>query len=117
MGDSHPRRTIVRQERPMTYNRMQAKPIAGEHCRFCGDETAPLVKTRCCEQWICCDTSYLSYRGCGHCQFAHEHYSVCHYHYNEKHPGRWQECEECRRDFGEEEFRYAFSDWMNIPRY
>ena len=21
----------------MTYNRMEAKPIAGEHCRFCGD--------------------------------------------------------------------------------
>ena len=20
----------------MTYNRMEAKPIAGEHCRFCG---------------------------------------------------------------------------------
>src|SRR5712691_11530971 len=38
----------------MTYNRMEAKPIAGEHCRFCGDAKAPLVKTPCCEQWICC---------------------------------------------------------------
>jgi hypothetical protein len=27
----------------MTYNRMEAKPIAGEHCRFCGDAKAPLV--------------------------------------------------------------------------
>jgi len=25
----------------MTYNRMEAKPIAGEHCRFCGDAKAP----------------------------------------------------------------------------
>ena len=33
----------------MTYNRMEAKPIAGEHCRFCGDAEAPLVKTPCCE--------------------------------------------------------------------
>ena len=40
----------------MTYNRMEAKPIAGEHCRFCGDAKAPLVKTPCCDQWICCDT-------------------------------------------------------------
>ncbi len=32
----------------MTYNRMEAKPIAGEHCRFCGDAEAPLVKTPCC---------------------------------------------------------------------
>ena len=32
----------------MTYNRMEAKPIAGEHCRFCGDASAALVKTPCC---------------------------------------------------------------------
>lgn len=49
----------------MTYNRMEAKPIAGEHCRFCGDAKAPLVKTPCCEQWICCDTAFLSFQGGG----------------------------------------------------
>jgi len=27
----------------MTSNRMEAKPIAGEHCRFCGDAEAPLA--------------------------------------------------------------------------
>jgi len=27
----------------MTYNRMEAKPIAGEHCRFCGDAKAPFI--------------------------------------------------------------------------
>jgi hypothetical protein len=32
----------------MTYNRMEAKPIAGEHCHFCGDPSAPLVQTPCC---------------------------------------------------------------------
>jgi hypothetical protein len=36
----------------MTSNRMEAKPIAGEPGRFCGDANAPLVKTPCCEQWI-----------------------------------------------------------------
>lgn len=46
----------------LTYNRMEAKPIAGEHCRFCGREQVPLVKTRCCEQWICCDTAFMSFR-------------------------------------------------------
>jgi hypothetical protein len=25
----------------MTYNRMEAKPIAGAHCRFCGDPSVP----------------------------------------------------------------------------
>ena len=28
----------------MTYDRMEAKKIPGEHCHFCGDETSPLVK-------------------------------------------------------------------------
>ncbi len=54
----------------MTYNRLEAKPIPGEHCRFCGDDASPLVKTPCCEQWICCETSYLSYRGGGYCHRA-----------------------------------------------
>ncbi len=45
----------------MTYNRMEAKPIAGEHCRFCGDASAPLVKTECCQQWICCDTAFFRF--------------------------------------------------------
>src|SRR6266446_4402823 len=70
----------------LTYNRMEAKPMAGEHCRFCGRERVPLVKTRCCEQWICCD-------------------SACHFHYNEGHQGSLQDCGECRRFFGEDEFK------------
>jgi hypothetical protein len=60
---------------------MKAKRIYGEHCRFCGDKSSPLVKTRCCEQWICCDTAFFSIRGGGYCQFEHEHFSMCHFHY------------------------------------
>ena len=66
----------------MTYNRMEAKAIAGEHCRFCGRERGPLVKTRCCEQWICCDTAFVSFRGGRYCQFEHENESACYFHYN-----------------------------------
>src|SRR5712691_8360668 len=61
----------------MTYNRMEAKPIAGEPCRFCGDAEAPLVKTPCCQQWICCDTVFVSFRGGGRCQVEHERFSMC----------------------------------------
>jgi hypothetical protein len=89
----------------LTYNRMEAKPIAGEHCRFCGRERVPLVKTRCCEQWICCDTAFMSFRGGGYCQFEHENDSACHFHYNEGHQGSLQDCGECRRFFGEDEFK------------
>jgi hypothetical protein len=60
-----PKGTLPQQVTPMTYNRMEAKPIAGEHCRFCGDTTAPLVKTPCCDQWICCDTAFFRFEGAG----------------------------------------------------
>ena len=106
-----------KKEAPMTYDRMEAKPIPGEICRFCGDDSAPLVKTPCCDQWICCDTSYLSYRGGGYCQFEHENYSICHFHYNENHHGRWQDCKACRDFFGEDEFNRIAEDRMNTPRY
>jgi hypothetical protein len=69
----------------MTSNRMEAKPIAGEHCRFCGDAKAPLVKTLCCDQWICCDTAFFSFRGGGRCQVEHERFSMCDSHYEDKH--------------------------------
>lgn len=87
----------------MTYNRLEAKPIVGEHCRFCGAEFVPLVKTLCCEQLICCDTAYVS-KGGEYCQKEHESYSLCYFHYNEKHEGIWQECEECRELFDEDQF-------------
>jgi len=64
----------------MTYNRMEAKPVAGEHCRFGGDPSVPLVQTPCCQQWICCDTAFLSIRGGGRCQYEHERFSLCHAH-------------------------------------
>jgi len=101
----------------LTYNRMEAKPIAGEHCRFCGRERVPLVKTRCCEQWICCDTAFMSFRGGGYCQFEHENESACHFHYNEGHQGSLQDCGECRRFFGEDEFKRRREGPGNEPLY
>ena len=101
----------------MTYNRMEAKPILGEYCRFCGDDSSPLVKTRCCNQWICCDTEFLSFRGGNYCQFEHEHYSLCHFHYNEKHQGSWKTCKECRDFVGEKEFEVELYRDKNRPNY
>src|SRR5437870_13152210 len=74
----------------MPYNRMEATPIAGEHCRFCGDAKAPLVTTTCCQQWICCDTAFLAFRGGGRCQVEHERFSLCYSHYEDRHGGPWE---------------------------
>ena len=72
----------------MYYNRLKAKPIEGECCNFCGAEEIPLVKTKCCNKWICYDTNLISFKGGGFCQYEHETFSVCHFHYNEKHSGK-----------------------------
>lgn len=101
----------------MTYDRLKAKKIPGEHCRFCGNDSVPLVKTKCCNQWICCDTSFASIEGGGYCQYPHEHESICHFHYNNGHSGIWQECEECRDLVGDDNFKTYFHDPNNVPRY
>jgi hypothetical protein len=88
----------------MTYDRMKAVIVSGEHCYFCGREHLPLVKMKCCERWSCCDTEFISLHGGGYCQFEHEHNSICHFHYNEKHLGKWQSCEECSEFFGKIQF-------------
>ena len=101
----------------MTYNRMEAKPIAGEHCRFCGDANAPLVKIPCCEPWICCDTALFSFRGGGRCQVEHERFSLCYSHYEDKHGGPWQSCQKCREFWSpRDDQRYAENP-INWPRY
>lgn len=91
---------------------MKAKPIPGEHCYFCGNSTLPLVKMPCCEEYSCCDTEYISFKGGGTCQFEHETYSICHSHYVDKHSGKWQECEKCREFFGEEDFNHELEYFM-----
>lgn len=88
----------------MIYNRLEAKSIEGECCNFCGEVGLPMVKTKCCDKWICCDTNFISIKGGGFCEYEHETYSVCHFHFNESHTGKWKECEECRDFFENKEF-------------
>lgn len=101
----------------MTYNRLEAKRIKGEQCRFCNDAKVPLVKTECCHQWACCDTKFISFRGGGRCQFAHEHESPCHFHFNERHQGSFLDCKDCEEFFGAEEYQLKVRSRGNVPFY
>ena len=49
----------------LTYNRMEAKLIVWRAWSLLWRCQAPLVKTPCCDQWICCDTAFVSFRGGG----------------------------------------------------
>ena len=101
----------------MTSNRMEAKPIAGEHGRFCGDASAALVKTPCCQQWICCDTAFVAFRGGGRCQVEHERLSLCYSHYEDKHGGPWETCQQCRDFWSPRDYRTYAENPINWPKY
>ena len=88
------------------YDRMKAKKVPGQHCRFCGDPSVPLIKTKCCNEFICCDKKTVSFRGGGFCQFEHEHNSMCYFHYSEKHSGEWETCQECQTFWKETQGQY-----------
>lgn len=105
------------QGKTMTYNRMEAKPRAGEHCRFCGNAKAPLVKTPCCHQWICCDTAFLSLRGGGRCQVEHERFSMCYSHYEDQHDGPWESCQKCREFWSPRDYQRYAENPINWPKY
>jgi hypothetical protein len=118
-GAHRPRSTFdgPEEEQTVTYNRLEAKPIPGEHCRFCGDHAVPLVKTPCCHQWICCDTAFVSIRGGGRCQVEHERFSLCHSHYIDGHPGPWQTCQRCREFWTPAEYKAYAENPINVPSY
>jgi len=80
----------------MTSHRMEAKPMAGEHGRLCGDAEAPLVTTPCWEQWRGCDTAVVSLRGGGDCPGEPERLSLCSSHDQDQHGGPWERCQTCR---------------------
>src|SRR6266699_2522187 len=89
----------MRQGEGMTYDRMEATPIAGEHCRFCGD------------------TAFMSFRGGGRCQYAHERFTLCYSHYIDGHSGPWQTCQKCREFWTPQEYKAYAEHPLNVPRY
>jgi hypothetical protein len=108
---------FFRWRRELSYDRMKAKKIKGEHCRFCGDSKVALVKTVCCEQWICCDTAAFSFRGGGYCQDYHERNSLCYEHNTEGHAGHFKDCTECEKHLSRREYEEYLSDSTNYPAY
>ena len=82
-------------------------------CGLCG-KTKNLIKTPCCDNWICDDESeyvLFSY-DTNSCYRNHDRYTLCSYHYHNEHPGNWQNCERCKDDFEIENYvDYGTSDF------
>jgi hypothetical protein len=85
-----------------------------------------LTRTPCCGNWICDDEErYVMFSYARNSCFRnHARYTLCAFHHNEGHPGRWQECARCRKEIAETEMyvwygtnAYNFEKLTNPPPY
>jgi len=86
-------------------------------CGLCG-KTRKLTKTQCCGQWICDDEDkyvLFSY-ATNSCHRNHSRYTLCGYHYTEKHPGDWKDCPDCRNSFETEMYVYYGTNEFNFQK-
>lgn len=93
-------------------------------CGLCG-KSKKLIKTECCNQWICDDEDkYVMFTYVRNsCSRNHRRYTLCGAHHAEGHKGKWQDCKECREDFEPEMVvyygtnEYNFEKLPNPPEY
>ena len=93
-------------------------------CGLCG-KTTKLVKTECCDQWICDDEDkyvMFSYAQSS-CHRNHRRYTLCGFHHTEEHEGKWQECDICKNEIKTEMYvwygtnEHNFEKLQNPPAY
>ncbi|MBI3370954.1 MAG: hypothetical protein HY017_04230 [Betaproteobacteria bacterium] len=97
-----------------------AKP----RCGLCG-KSGKLTKTECCGNRICDDhNKYVAFSYARNsCSRNHDRYTLCAYHHNEGHSGRWIDCKECRKSFETEIYvwygtnEYNFEKLENPPSF
>ncbi|MCP4712349.1 MAG: hypothetical protein GY869_27320 [Planctomycetes bacterium] len=93
-------------------------------CGLCG-ATDNLIKTECCDQWICDDEDqYVMFSYARNsCYRNHSRFTLCGYHHVEDHPGDWKNCPKCREDIETEMYvyfgtnEYNFEKLKNPPAY
>jgi len=86
-------------------------------CGLCG-KRGRLAKTECCDQWICDDEdNYVLFSYARNsCSRNHRRYTLCGYHFNERHKGRWQDCKKCRKDIGAEMYAHYGTNEYNFEK-
>ena len=97
-------------------NNKKSLNLVKNKCGLCGSTKKPLIKTQCCDNWICDDADQyvpFSYET-NSCYRNHDRYTVCAFHFHEQHTGKWQNCKRCKdeldkidyTDFGTNEFNF-----------
>jgi len=97
----------------MKKNLIQGKP----KCGLCG-KSKNLIKTECCNHWICDDEhkyAMFSYAR-NSCSRNHRRYTLCGFHHAEEHSDKWQDCKECREGFELEMVVYYGTNEYNFEK-
>ncbi|MBN2086743.1 hypothetical protein JW758_00170 [Candidatus Peregrinibacteria bacterium] len=86
-------------------------------CGLCGN-TKNLIKTECCNNWICDDQDeYVMFSYARNsCSRNHDRYTLCGFHFNEGHEGNWQDCKKCRDAFEPEMYVYNGTNEYNFEK-
>ncbi len=85
-------------------------------CGLCGSTTKKLMKTQCCNNWICDDEdeyALFSYAR-NSCSRNHRRFTLCGLHYNEEHKGDWRKCKKCIECLSHEMEMYV---WYGTNEY
>jgi hypothetical protein len=86
-------------------------------CGICGSH-GKLVKTECCDNWVCDDKGkhipFSNERNS--CFVNHNRFTLCAYHFAEKHKGDWQTCAECRENLKPEIYAYFGTNNYNFQK-
>ncbi|MCI0657452.1 MAG: hypothetical protein L0170_10325 [Acidobacteria bacterium] len=86
-------------------------------CGLCG-KSKKLTTTDCCGRTICDDEeNYVMFSYARNsCSRNHNRYTLCGFHHNEGHPGRWQDCAKCRKDIETEMYVYYGTNEHNFEK-
>lgn len=69
-------------------------------CGLCGSAEKVLIKTPCCNNWICDDEhNYVMFSYARNsCSRNHRRYTLCGFHFIEGHEKKWKNCKTCKKD-------------------
>jgi hypothetical protein len=101
------------QEEKITPTKKGNKP----RCGLCGN-TKNLIKTDCCDNWICDDEDQYQMFSFARnsCHRNHRRLTLCGGHYAEGHGDQWQNCSECREGFETEMYVYFGTNEYNFEK-
>lgn len=111
---------MAKGRRPKATTQARTHAVPGDdtpRCGLCG-KTTNLTRTECCNQWICDDEDqYVMFSYARNsCHRNHNRYTLCAHHFNEGHPGHWQDCAECREEFPTEMYVYYGTNEYNFEK-